>query len=149
MSVSNPSPSATRPLGRRVRLFGVLGPILLSSACAVHVGPRQPPQPQPPVQQPPVQQAPIVRPPPVQAPPPSSAPKPQISKTHPRYAPPPHVASHWDNRLGVYVVEGRDLYYRERLFYRKERGNWVCSGRPDGPWEPIDIPNVPPGLRNR
>ena len=33
--------------------------------------------------------------------------------SHPRYAPPPGVKSHWNPGLGVYVVEGaRDLYYR-------------------------------------
>ena len=70
------------------------------------------------------------------------------AESHPRYAPPPHVAAHWDNRPGVYVVEGRELYYRERLYYRWD-GDWFCAARPDGPWEPVAPPSVPPGLRER
>ncbi|MPS41910.1 MAG: hypothetical protein E2596_00600, partial [Pseudomonas sp.] len=47
--------------------------------------------------------------------------------SHPRYAPPPGVKSHWNPGLGVYVVEGaRDLYYRERIFYRWD-GGWSWS----------------------
>jgi hypothetical protein len=67
-------------------------------------------------------------------------------KTHPRYAPPPHLDAHWDNRLGVYVISGQSLYYRERLYYRWSNG-WYCAGQPGGPWEAVDEPSVPTGLR--
>ena len=68
------------------------------------------------------------------------------ANTHPRYAPPPHVPAHWDNALGVYVVSGQSLYYRERLYYRWE-GDWHCSASPSGPWEPVAEISVPMGLR--
>ncbi|WP_423833181.1 hypothetical protein [Stutzerimonas stutzeri] len=98
--------------------------------------------PTPPVSDP---SEPVVSPPPVRTPP---APRPPpTQKSHPRYAPPPHAAAHWDNRLGVYVVEGQDMFYRERLYYRWD-GDWYCAGRPDGPWEPVAPPSVPTGLRS-
>lgn len=98
-------------------------------------------QPPPPVSEP---REPVASPPPVRTPP---APRPPATqKSHPRYAPPPHAAAHWDNRLGVYVVEGKDMFYRERLYYRWD-GDWYCAGRPDGPWEPVAPPSVPTGLR--
>ena len=68
--------------------------------------------------------------------------------SHPRYAPPPGVAAYWDNRLGVYVLKGQAIYYRQRLFYRYA-GQWQCASHPNGPWEHIAITNVPPGLRQR
>ncbi|QLF94555.1 hypothetical protein HW090_15655 [Pseudomonas sp. ABC1] len=72
---------------------------------------------------------------------------PSVQKAHPRYAPPPQGRAHWDNNLGVYVLEG-EVYYRERLYYRWSDG-WYCSGRLDGPWESVDMPSVPTGLRDR
>lgn len=88
---------------------------------------------------------PVTAPPPVRTPP---APRPPATqKSHPRYAPPPQGAAHWDNRLGVYVLEGQKLYYRQRLYYRWD-GDWYCAGRPSGPWEPVAPPSVPPGLRS-
>ena len=82
----------------------------------------------------------------------SSAPisqNPVISKSHPRYAPPPGAESHWDAGLGVYVVGGaRDLYYRERTYYRWNSG-WSWSSNPNGPWQPTDSSGVPPGLYRR
>ena len=85
--------------------------------------------PEPPVSTPP--REPVATPPPVRTPP----------------APRPPAAAHWDNRLGVYVVEGQDLFYRERLYYRWD-GDWYCAGRPGGPWEPVAPPSVPTGLRS-
>lgn len=112
-------------------------------------------QPSPPVQPPqPGQQPgstpPVVRPPIERAPISAPAPRAPVTqqRTHPRYAPPPGAPSHWDNQLGVYVVEGAALYYRERLYYRWD-GDWYCAGRPNGPWEPVAPHAVPPGLRNR
>ncbi|MGQ7958388.1 hypothetical protein ACUTAF_11890 [Pseudomonas sp. SP16.1] len=66
--------------------------------------------------------------------------------SHPRYAPPPGVRSHWNPALSVYVVEGaRDLYYRERIFYRWD-GGWSWSPQPGGPWKATDSSGIPPGL---
>jgi hypothetical protein len=66
--------------------------------------------------------------------------------SHPRYAPPPGVKSHWNPGLGVYVVEGaRDLYYRERIFYRWD-GAWSWSSQAGGPWKATDSSGIPPGL---
>lgn len=73
--------------------------------------------------------------------------QPEAPRTHPRYAPPPHADARWDARLGVYVLENRQVYYRERLYYRWE-GGWHCSAQPDGPWEPVAEVSVPMGLRN-
>jgi hypothetical protein len=72
-----------------------------------------------------------------------------VAKSHPRYAPPPGARSHWDGRLGVYVVEGAaHLYYRERTYYRWSQG-WSWSTSPQGPWQPTDGGGVPPGLFRR
>jgi len=138
-------------ISHSLKAFGqraaVLGLALLLGACAgtpYDTSPQTPPTE--PLPRAPEPGGPVTAPPPIQTPP---APRPPATqKSHPRYAPPPHVAAHWDNRLGVYVVEGRDLFYRERLYYRWD-GGWYCSGRPDGPWEPVAPPSVPPGLRER
>lgn len=128
---------------RLSRLASVTVLALLLGACAGN--PYQTSEPtNRPIPPAPVPREPAVTPPPVRTPP---APRPPATqKSHPRYAPPPHAAAHWDNRLGVYVVEGRDLFYRERLYYRWD-GDWYCAGRPDGPWEPVAPPSVPTGLR--
>lgn len=117
---------------------------LLLAACAGSPYQSEPaPRPAPPVPDSP--REPVIKPPPAPAP---SAPQPPATqKSHPRYAPPPHAAAHWDNRLNIYVVEGRGLYYRERLYYRWD-GDWYSAGRPEGPWEPVAAPSVPPGLRH-
>ncbi len=117
---------------------------LLLGACAGN--PYQSSEPAPPPTPPVVTEPrePVTAPPPVRTPP---APRPPATqKSHPRYAPPPHAAAHWDNRLGVYVVEGKNMFYRERLYYRWD-GDWYCAGRPEGPWEPVAPPSVPTGLR--
>jgi hypothetical protein len=75
--------------------------------------------------------------------------QPTVSKSHPRYAPPPGAQSHWDGSLGVYVLEGpRDLYYRERTYYRWSNG-WSWATNPQGPWQSTDSSGVPPGLYRR
>lgn len=74
---------------------------------------------------------------------------PSGSSNHPRFAPPPGVASQWDARLGVYVVGGAShLYYRERTYYRWNAG-WSWATNPQGPWLPTDSSGVPPGLNRR
>lgn len=122
------------------------GVVLLASLLAACAGNPYEPAERPPAPPAPTPDArePISSPPPVRTPP---APRPPATqKSHPRYAPPPHAAAHWDNRLGVYVIEGKRLYYRERLYYRWD-GDWYSSCRPDGPWEAVAQPSVPPGLR--
>lgn len=134
---------STTVYSRLPRVGGVVMLALLLGACAGNPYQASEParQPTPPVSEP---REPVTSPPPVRTPP---APRPPATqKSHPRYAPPPHAAAHWDNRLGVYVVEGRDMFYRERLYYRWD-GDWYCAGRPDGPWEPVAPPSVPTGLR--
>ena len=128
---------------RIINIAGALSLALLLSACAGN--PYQSSEPASrPVPPAPQTREPVASPPPTRTPP---APRPPATqKSHPRYAPPPHAAAHWDNRLGVYVVDGRDLFYRERLYYRWD-GDWYSAGRPDGPWEPVAGPSVPPGLR--
>ena len=135
-----------RPVATLTRRLALLAVTLALTACAGRVEqPRPQPMPQPPVVQPPPLRTPIPRTP-IQAPP-ERAPA-AIQRSHPRYAPPPGAPAHWNNQLGVYVVEGSNLYYRERLYYRWD-GDWYCAGRPDGPWEPVAPHSVPPGLRGR
>ncbi len=137
------STSALRYLpGRLILLVSVMS----LAACAGRIEqPRPQPTPLPPVIQPPETRVPATRIP-IQAPP-ARAPA-AVQRSHPRYAPPPGAPAHWNNQLGVYVVEGSNLYYRERLYYRWD-GDWYCAGRPNGPWEPVELHSVPPGLRGR
>lgn len=126
----------------------LLGSLLLGG-CATDVyqlpGSRQP-QPWPDARQAPMPEPrrPVITPVPSR---PEIPAQPESAATHPRYAPPPHGDARWDARLGVYVLENRQLYYRERLYYRWE-GGWQCATRPDGPWEPVADVSVPMGLRN-
>ncbi|OHC12002.1 MAG: hypothetical protein A2002_07475 [Pseudomonadales bacterium GWC1_66_9] len=155
MKIRSLFPARSAGLPRRLRPFGVLGLTLLLAACA-HQDYDHPPEPRPaPTLRPPVQR------PPAQVPrqpsqtikalpssPKAASPQQSRGGNHPRYAPPPDVDAYWDNSLGVYVVKGRPLYYRERLYYRWNDG-WYSSGRPNGPWETVEGPSVPPGLRSR
>ena len=69
-----------------------------------------------------------------------------VTPSHPRYAPPPGAQSQWAPSLGVYVISGeRDLYYRERTYYRWNSG-WSWATNPKGPWQPTDSSGIPPGL---
>ncbi len=71
---------------------------------------------------------------------------PQQAQNHPRFAPPPGGNSYWDGGLGVYVLKGqRDLFYRERTYYRWS-GGWSWASNPQGPWQPTDSSAVPAGL---
>ena len=88
------------------------------------------------------------RPKPALKPAPAPKPKqpPERQASHPRYAPPPGVAAEWDNRLGVYIVKGTPVYYRERVYYRWNR-TWHSAFRLSGPWEPVELSQVPRGLQ--
>lgn len=123
-----------------------LGLLVGLAGCATP--PSSPEQPQPaPVPPAPSTQTPAPRPSMPSIPP---APKPPtIMKAHPRYAPPPGGNCHWDNGLGVYVLERiPDVYYRERTYYRWD-GGWYWSNGPQGPWQETDSSGVPPGLSRR
>lgn len=77
---------------------------------------------------------------------PSPPAAPTQAQTHPRFAPPPGGNSYWDGRLGVYVLKGgRDLYYRDRTYYRWT-GGWSWASNPQGPWQATDSSGVPAGL---
>lgn len=73
------------------------------------------------------------------------APKP-MPRTSASFAPPPGGASHWDPRLGVYVLEGKtNTFYRQRTYYRWNNG-WSWSTNLNGPWQETDSSGVPGGL---
>jgi hypothetical protein len=120
----------------------LLSLVLGLSACAVH----RPPEPGlPPI--PP--SGPSTTPtPPTNPGTPSTPIKP--SKPQPRtsasFAPPPGGNSHWDAKLGVYVLDDQtNTFYRQRTYYRWNNG-WSRAISPDGPWEDTDIHGVPSGL---
>lgn len=69
-----------------------------------------------------------------------------LPRTSASFAPPPGGHSHWDARLGVYVLDDQsNTFYRQRTYYRWNNG-WSRSIGPDGPWEDTDIHGVPSGL---
>ncbi|WP_449434212.1 hypothetical protein [Pseudomonas putida] len=111
------------------------------SACTVQ-------QPAPPIQTIPPRQGPVVKPPPAGQP--STQPSKPAAKPMPRtsasFAPPPGGASHWDPKMGVYVLEKKpNTFYRQRTYYRYDNG-WSWSLSPDGPWQETDSSGVPGGL---
>ncbi|MBF8757819.1 hypothetical protein [Pseudomonas guariconensis] len=118
------------------------------SACTV-----QPPSQErlPPIETTPPHQGPAVKPLPGSQPPgtqpskPAAIPKP-MPRTSASFAPPPGGASHWDPRMGVYVLENKtNTFYRQRTYYRWNNG-WSWSLSPDGPWQETDSSGVPGGL---
>jgi len=111
------------------------------SACAVqHPQPSAPTIPSLPQTRPAPQPG---RPLPVTPGNPASKPAPRTSAS---FAPPPGGASHWEPKLGVYVLEGQaDTYYRQRTYYRWN-GGWTWATSLDGPWQATDTGGVPPGL---
>lgn len=73
----------------------------------------------------------------------------QPSRSRPQFAPPPGGKGVWDGSLGGYVIRGeRDLYYRQRTYYRWD-GGWFWSTSPQGPWTETDARGIPPGLSRR
>ncbi|WP_080667841.1 hypothetical protein [Pseudomonas parafulva] len=117
------------------------------SACTGH-GPAT--QPEPPVDRAPPPQGPIIKPLPGGQPStpvgkPAPAPKP-VPRTSASFAPPPGGASHWDPKLGVYVLDKQpNTFYRQRTYYRFDNG-WSWSLSPNGPWQATDSSGVPGGL---
>ena len=117
------------------------------SACTV----REPvQQPLPPVDGVPPRQGPAVTPLPSSKPgtqpsKPTAAPK-AMPRTSASFAPPPGGASHWDPKMGVYVLEKKpNTFYRQRTYYRYD-GGWSWSLSPEGPWQETDSSGVPGGL---
>ncbi|MBK5511050.1 hypothetical protein [Pseudomonas sp. TH15] len=120
----------------------LLSLVLGLSACAVH---RPPEHTLPPI--PPSQPSPTPSPTPTPSKPgiPAKPAKP-MPRTSASFAPPPGGNSHWDAKLGVYVLEDQpNTFYRQRTYYRWNNG-WSRSISPNGPWEDTDIHGVPPGL---
>ena len=126
------------PLARITLLTLALG----LSACVVNqpyepTAPSTPmpmPQPSPQPSGKPLPDMPIPKPP---------KPLPRTSAT---FAPPPGGPSHWDARMGVYVLDDQtNVFYRQRAYYRWNNG-WSRAVSPNGPWEETDISGVPPGL---
>ncbi|WLH37258.1 hypothetical protein PSH79_08125 [Pseudomonas sp. FP2196] len=69
-----------------------------------------------------------------------------VPRTSASFAPPPGGNSHWDQKLGVYVLDDQsNTFYRQRTYFRWNNG-WSRSVSPNGPWEDTDIHGVPPGL---
>ena len=125
----------------RITLLSV---VLGLSACAV----QQPTEHQaPPPPFPPSQPSPTPSTSPVPSKPtiPAKPSKP-LPRTSASFAPPPGGNSHWDPKLGVYVLDDQpNTFYRQRTYYRWDNG-WSRSISPDGPWEDTDIQGVPGGL---
>ncbi len=115
------------------------------SACTVHE-PYE--QPEPPIERLPPP-GPAVKPLPDRQPAPRRAslrPRLPMPRTSASFAPPPGGASHWDPKLGVYVLEKKpNTFYRQRTYYRFNNG-WSWSLSPDGPWQETDSSGVPGGL---
>ncbi|MFS0826437.1 hypothetical protein [Pseudomonas phoenicis] len=117
-------------------------------ACTVH---RPVERPTPPIETAPPPKGPVVTPLPGAKPgTPKPGQPPAAPKTMPRtsasFAPPPGGASHWDPKMGVYVLEKQpNTFYRQRTYYRWNNG-WSWSVNPEGPWQDTDSSGVPGGL---
>ncbi|MBJ9975388.1 hypothetical protein IAE35_04745 [Pseudomonas sp. S75] len=133
-------------MNRSVRLTLITLALGLSACTAHRPAEREAP---PPIETPPPQ-GPVVKPLPGGAPAPqpgapSGIPKP-LPRTSASFAPPPGGASHWDPKLGVYVLEKQpNTFYRQRTYYRYDSG-WSWSLSPNGPWQTTDSSGVPGGL---
>ena len=116
------------------------------SACTVHQ-PSEPPVPPIETMPPGPSTQPAPRPSTVPSKPAVTTPTPKpMPRTSASFAPPPGGASHWDPRLGVYVLEGKtNTFYRQRTYYRWDNG-WSWSTNLNGPWQETDSSGVPGGL---
>lgn len=120
----------------------LLAAVMSLSACAVHQAPNVPRT------QEPIQSLPGVNTPDATPSKPSQPARPAAkpAKTSASFAPPPGGKSHWDQKLGVYVLEDRpNTFYRQRTYYRWNSG-WSWSLSPNGPWQETDSSGVPGGL---
>ena len=130
---------------RALRLTLLTLAVGLSACSARH--PVEPPAP--PIERAPPQ-GPVVKPlpggqPSVQPGAPKPMPKP-VPRTSASFAPPPGGASHWDPKLGVYVMDKQpNTFYRQRTYYRYD-GGWSWSVSPNGPWQTTDASGVPGNL---
>ncbi|KPB27513.1 hypothetical protein LT706_18875 [Pseudomonas syringae pv. syringae] len=127
----------------RTARITLLGLVVGLSACAVQ-------HPAPPHSQDPILNLPGGQQP--GAPRPSTAPlepaKAPVAapKTSASFAPPPGGGSHWDPRLGVYVMDDQpNTFYRQRTYYQWNDG-WSWATSPNGPWQATDVSGVPAGL---
>jgi hypothetical protein len=126
------------PLTSRLMLLTL---VLGLGACSVQ-RPASEPAPLP---LPPIPTGPATKPPVSPPSTPAPAPRPAPS-TSASFAPPPGGPSHWDQGLGVYVLDNQPgTYYRQRTYYRWNDG-WGWATSPNGPWEATDSTGVPPGL---
>lgn len=120
----------------------LLSLVLGLSACAVH---RPPVQTGPTIPSSGPATQPGTRPSTQPSTPAPPAPRP-IPRTSATFAPPPGAESHWDGKMGVYVLDEQpDTFYRQRTYYRWSNG-WSRSISPNGPWEETNVQGVPPGL---
>ncbi|MCP1444155.1 hypothetical protein J3D54_003287 [Pseudomonas sp. GGS8] len=117
----------------------LLSMVLGLSACAVQ-------QPEP-TRLPPIPPSgPSTKPAPTTTPSKPVKPSKPVPRTSASFAPPPGGNSHWDAKLGVYVLDNQtNTFYRQRTYYRWNNG-WSRSISPNGPWEETDIHGVPGGL---
>ncbi|MFF7708308.1 hypothetical protein [Pseudomonas sp. NPDC007930] len=120
-----------------------LAALLLALAACTSQRPAQQPAPGLPT----IPQGPVTQPPPSTPSIPSTpVPAKPLPRTSASFAPPPSGPSHWDQGLGVYVLENANgVYYRQRTYYRYSNG-WAWATSPNGPWQPTDSGGVPPGL---
>ncbi|WP_426235156.1 hypothetical protein [Pseudomonas sp. TWP3-2] len=125
--------------------IAVISLTLAVSACAV-----QRPEPTSPPPIPPSQPSPTPSPTPTPGKTsiPAKPAKP-VPRTSASFAPPPGGNSHWDQKLGVYVLDDQtNTFYRQRTYYRWNNG-WSRAISPNGPWEDTNIHGVPAGLGKR
>ena len=54
----------------------------------------------------------------------------------------------FDSQLSVWVVVGHaELYFSDSRYLRFRDGGWSVSVAAAGPWSPIEVKKLPPGLR--
>lgn len=97
---------------------------------------------------------------PSSSPPVRSSSPPRTSQGH---GPPPHAPAHgyrhkhkdgrdlrYDKGLGVYVVVGStEVYFSEGRYIRISGDSWEVSVGTTGPWEPVIVESIPPGLKKK
>ena len=72
-----------------------------------------------------------------------------MPRTSASFAPPPGGNSHWDQKLGVYVLDDQtNTFYRQRTYYRWQQG-WSWATQAAGPWRACGSDEIPAGLSRR